>query len=124
MGPGHAIGEIALIDGNPRSASARATENVIIFSLKRENFLELVNQGNHAGYKLLQNLVSVLSDRVRQVGDRYVDIFSKPGDTIAELNQRMGQLQDLQAMVAGSGDAKKDLLELVGYTGHLAPSSK
>ncbi|MBT6175969.1 MAG: cyclic nucleotide-binding domain-containing protein [Deltaproteobacteria bacterium] len=124
LGPGHAIGEIALIDGNPRSASARATENVIIFSLKRENFLALVNEGNHAGYKLLQNLVSVLSDRVRQVGDRYVDIFSKPGDTIAELNQRMGQLQDLQAMVAGSGDAKKDLLELVGYTGHLAPSSK
>jgi hypothetical protein len=36
----------------------------------------------------------------------------------------MGQLQALQAMVAGSSEDKKDLLELVGYTGHLAPSSK
>ena len=87
--------------------------------------MELVDAGNRAGYKVLENLVSTVTDRVRQVSERYVDIFSKPGDTIAELNQRMGQLQELQAMVVGNpGEDKKDLLDLVGYTGHLAPSSK
>jgi|TARA_B100001758_G_C18244591_1_gene522469 CRP/FNR family cyclic AMP-dependent transcriptional regulator len=125
LGPGHAIGEVALLDGNPRSASAKSKEEVIIFALKRTSFLELVDEGNRAGYKVLENLVSTVTDRVRQVSQRYVEIFSKPGDTIAELNQRMGQLQELQAMVAGSpGEDKKDLLDMVGYTGHLAPSSK
>lgn len=123
LGPGHPIGEIALLDGNPRSASARAVEDTIIFALKRAQFLELVQSESQAAFKLVHNLVSTLADRVRQVGNRYVDIFSKPGDTIVELNQRMSQLQELQAMVAGRED-KKDLLELVGYTGHLAPSSK
>ena len=58
------------------------------------------------------------------VDNRYIDIYSKPGDTIAELNQRREQLRELQATVEGAPQSDDDLLKMIGYTGHLVPSSK
>jgi CRP-like cAMP-binding protein len=124
LGPGHAVGEISLLDGKPRSASVRAKTECVIFALKRDDFDQLLNGGNPAGMKLLDNMVQELAQRVRIVDNRYIDIFSKPGDTIAELNQRREQLRELQAAVVGAPQSDDDLMKMIGYTGHLAPSSK
>ena len=124
LGPGHAVGEIALLDGKPRSASVRAKTECIIFALKRDDFDQLLNGGNPAGMKLLDNMVQELAQRVRIVDNRYIEVFSKPGDTIAELNQRLDQLKELQATVEGAPQSNDDLMKMIGYTGHLAPSSK
>ena len=74
--------------------------------------------------KLLDNMVQELAQRVRIVDNRYIDIYSKPGDTIAELNQRREQLRELQATVEGAPQSDDDLMKMIGYTGHLVPSSK
>ena len=124
LGPGHAVGEISLLDGKPRSASVRAKTECIIFALKRDDFDQLLNGGNPAGMKLLDNMVQELAQRVRIVDNRYIDIYSKPGDTIAELNQRREQLRELQATVEGAPQSDDDLMKMIGYTGHLVPSSK
>ena len=124
LGPGHAVGEISLLDGKPRSASVRAKTECVIFALKRDDFDQLLNGGNPAGMKLLDNMVQELAQRVRIVDNRYIDIFSKPGDTIAELSQRREQLRELQAAVVGAPQSDDDLMKMIGYTGHLAPSSK
>ena len=124
QGPGHAVGKISLLDGKPRSASVRAKTECVIFALKRDDFDQLLNGGNPAGMKLLDNMVQELAQRVRIVDNRYIDIFSKPGDTIAELSQRREQLRELQAAVVGAPQSDDDLMKMIGYTGHLAPSSK
>jgi len=54
MGPGDVFGEIALIDGLPRTADATAIDRVELMVLRRAEFLELVRRENELSLHLLQ----------------------------------------------------------------------
>jgi CRP/FNR family cyclic AMP-dependent transcriptional regulator len=54
MGPGDIFGEIALIDGLPRTADATAIDRVELMMLRRAEFLELVRRENELSLHLLQ----------------------------------------------------------------------
>ena len=54
MGPGDVFGEIALIDGLPRTADATAIDRVELMVLQRAEFLELVRRENELSLHLLQ----------------------------------------------------------------------
>ncbi|MEN6616765.1 MAG: cyclic nucleotide-binding domain-containing protein, partial [Syntrophorhabdus sp.] len=43
IGPGRSLGEMSIIDGLPRSASAKAVEKTKVLVLTRDNFNTLVN---------------------------------------------------------------------------------
>ncbi len=61
MGPGDAFGEIGLLDGKPRTASATALARTELIILRRERFLELL-----AGEPTLaMHLIQLLCERVR-----------------------------------------------------------
>ena len=49
LGPGGALGEIALIDGGPRSATVTATTDVRAFSLASWNFKPFMSEPDVAG---------------------------------------------------------------------------
>ena len=77
LGPGDVFGEMSLIDGEPRSATAVAVEASEILMVPREEFLSLLNRQPGIAPKLLL----VLSRRLRQT-DRYVEslaFLSAPG---------------------------------------------
>lgn len=44
VGPGELLGEMAIVDGSPRSASVRALSPAEVFSLDRTQFLQIVEQ--------------------------------------------------------------------------------
>ena len=44
VGPGELLGEMAIVDGSPRSASVRALTAAEVFSLDRTQFLQIVEQ--------------------------------------------------------------------------------
>lgn len=116
------VGEVALIDGKRRSASVRCKGDVTYFVLMRDELERLIGSGNPAGLKLLDNLTRMLASRVRMVNQRYADIFSQAGDTIAKLNEKMLELQktieasatDESAEASSEGE---DLMKMVGYVG-------
>ncbi|MEB3298606.1 MAG: Crp/Fnr family transcriptional regulator [Candidatus Sericytochromatia bacterium] len=94
LGPGDLFGEMSLIDGEPRSATAVSVETSEILLVSREDFLALLDRQPGIAPKLLL----VLSRRLRQT-DRHVEslaFLSAPG--------RVARLLLAMADEAGAGD--------------------
>jgi CRP/FNR family cyclic AMP-dependent transcriptional regulator len=62
IGPGEIFGEIALLDGKPRSADATAIEDTVLMEVERKRFLPFLLK-NEA---LVERLLVVLCDRLRR----------------------------------------------------------
>ncbi len=75
IGPGKTFGEMSLIDGEPRSASAVALDDSKILVLTEENFHRLVYQYPHLGAMVLLKLSKLMSQRLRQTSDLLVDFL-------------------------------------------------
>ena len=63
LGPGDFLGEIALVDGGRRTASARAETDVRVLVLGRREFHTLVNQFP----EVRESVLSALAERVRRL---------------------------------------------------------
>ncbi len=66
LNPGEFFGEMALLDGLPRSASAKAASDVIILKITRNNYMLLRQQHPQTALKIIDILIKVLSNRLRQ----------------------------------------------------------
>ena len=67
---GRTLGEMSMIDGEPRFASCLATEPVLIAVLTRENLARIIVEQPMLGAKILMELVLMLSQRLRHTGGR------------------------------------------------------
>jgi len=65
LGPDDVFGEMAVLDGGKRSATARIAEGAVLFGLTRGDFDKLANQNPALGLKLALNIVRIFSGRVR-----------------------------------------------------------
>jgi CRP-like cAMP-binding protein len=70
LSSGELVGELALLDERPRSASARAVENCTLYRLKRDCFVKLIYQSS----SLDEYLIRLLSARVRY-NTEYVELL-------------------------------------------------
>ena len=61
LGPGDFLGEIALVDGRPRTATARAVGPVKAIVIRRPDFLELIDR--HPAVRL--GVLMALTERIR-----------------------------------------------------------
>ena len=67
LGKGQVIGEMALIDGGPRSATVRAlTTPTVIEVIRREAFEKLCEENTRIGYLVMRNLAADLSFKLRR----------------------------------------------------------
>lgn len=62
LGPGEYFGELALIDGGPRSASVTAASDMICYGLTFWEFRPLIERNGAIGWKLLQALAKRLRE--------------------------------------------------------------
>jgi len=69
MGPGEVIGEIALVDSNPRSASVVALEPAELLTLHRRDLEPFLQQHPNVAIQL----ASVLARRVRRLSEKAED---------------------------------------------------
>lgn len=75
LGPEDIFGEMAVIDGLPRSATARVAEDAELISLKKKELEKLCNENAALALKLVSNIVKVFSKRVREANEEYRDML-------------------------------------------------
>lgn len=70
VGPGSVIGEMALLDGAPRSASCTTVSTVQAAGLSRRGLEALIDQQPRAAAKLLVGLGARTAERLRALGEQ------------------------------------------------------
>ncbi len=76
MGVGDFFGEMALLDGNPRSASAVAHGVARVLRIGRDEFSALMSENPYLGLKVVIRLARNLTDRLRKTNDQVVEMVS------------------------------------------------
>ncbi|WP_022668809.1 cyclic nucleotide-binding domain-containing protein [Desulfospira joergensenii] len=67
------FGEMALLDGEPRSATGVSTEDTIIFFISEKNLLALTDDDPTLGFKLVWKIARLVSQRLRKTTGMLVD---------------------------------------------------
>lgn len=70
---GRSIGEMALIDGEPRSATCIAVESTVLLLLTKQGFQALSDKHAALALKLLLRITRLMSRRLRLTSGRLVD---------------------------------------------------
>jgi CRP-like cAMP-binding protein len=79
-GPGSVIGEIALVDNRPRSASVSANGTVSYARINADALRRFMGQSPQTGLLMLSNLARVLAMRLREASATIEDLDGKIGD--------------------------------------------
>jgi CRP/FNR family cyclic AMP-dependent transcriptional regulator len=114
MGPGEVIGEIALLDGERRSATVSAVEKTELLTLDRRELLPFLE----ANPRVAIGLARVLAGRVRQLSDRAEDRQTMPlPGRIAKRLLALSEQYGKRPIVGGPVEVRmpqQDLADLVG----------
>jgi len=65
LGPGDSVGEMAVLDNAPRSATARAEEETEVLRIGSEEFYEIL----HEHVEIAEGVIRVLSQRLRRLDE-------------------------------------------------------
>jgi len=113
IGPGEIFGEIAVLDGAPRSADATANSSCELFIIDRRDFLPFIR--SHP--TLAMKLIELLCGRLRQTSEQVEQIILQnlPG----RLASALLNLTEKRKLDAGSGTiaiTQQEISEMVGMT--------
>lgn len=75
LGPEDIFGDMAVIDGLPRAATARVAEDAELISLRKQDFETLCQSDPPLALKLVLNIMRNFSKRTRAAGDEYRDML-------------------------------------------------
>jgi len=86
---GACFGEIAILDGQPRSATIKAIEDSIALRISREAFEALLDQDHSVAFKLLRHLAVMLAQRARSTTERLSELVleAEAGQVQREVTQ-------------------------------------
>jgi CRP-like cAMP-binding protein len=77
LDPGKTVGEMSMIDGEPRFATCVAAERCLLAVLTRESLARIILEQPVLGAKILMELVLMLSQRLRQTSRRLVGYMDR-----------------------------------------------
>jgi CRP/FNR family transcriptional regulator, cyclic AMP receptor protein len=73
LGTGKTIGEMTIIDGEPRSASAITASDATLMVLTEAHFRKLINEWPHVAVLLVLKIAKLMSQYLRQTSGRLID---------------------------------------------------
>lgn len=76
LGPGEVVGEMAMLDSEPRSASVTAEEDSLLLRLDQEPFYDLMDER----IEVVRGIIGVLSSRLRNAVGTMRDLRAEQGD--------------------------------------------
>ncbi len=110
FGPGEYFGEMAFIDGAPRSASVVAREQTHVWIFSRKDLGQLME--NHPGivFSLLQGLI----ERLRETNEKVENLaFRDVYGRIARFFMQLG-VQDQEKLIIGERLTHQDIANMIG----------
>jgi len=115
LGPGDFFGELALLDGLPRSASAEAVEDSALYALDREDFQRELARAPD----LAMALLAALSDRLRRMTEyteslALQDVYGRLAHLLLDLAERHGHQDD--GLVIDLPLSQMELARMIGAT--------
>jgi len=85
LGPGSFFGEMSIIDGLARSASAVADEPSILYCISKDDLDRKLNGNSVAALKIIRAFARTMSYRLRKMNEELIRLFSDPDRTIREI---------------------------------------
>jgi CRP-like cAMP-binding protein len=95
LGPGEFFGEMAFLDGGPRSANVSCVEESTVLRIDRNSFEKLAARRPGIGYKVTMKIACALAERLRASNDVVEDFFSNPNKAIVEFKTRLLKIQTM-----------------------------
>jgi CRP/FNR family transcriptional regulator/CRP/FNR family cyclic AMP-dependent transcriptional regulator len=116
-GPGDVFGEMALLDGQARSASADASEDTVTFTLGREEFQKHLATSP----ELAAALIALLSTRLRRVMAytetlAFLDVQGRLARALLDLAERHGARTEGGGVEVDLDLTQTELARMVGAT--------
>jgi CRP/FNR family transcriptional regulator, cyclic AMP receptor protein len=133
LGPGDAFGELSIVDGGPRSASAEALEPTVALVITREVLLDLATRDSGLTEALLRTLGALLRRLTEQASDLvFLDLAGRMAKLLAVLAAERGSetpegieldanltQTDLAGMVGASRQSVNQILQGFARRGYL-----
>jgi CRP/FNR family cyclic AMP-dependent transcriptional regulator len=133
LGPGDAFGELSIVDGGPRSASAEALEPTVALVITREVLLDLATRDSGLTEALLRTLGALLRRLTEQASDLvFLDLPGRMAKLLAVLAAERGSetpegieldanltQTDLAGMVGASRQSVNQILQGFARHGYL-----
>jgi CRP/FNR family transcriptional regulator/CRP/FNR family cyclic AMP-dependent transcriptional regulator len=114
--PGEIFGELAVIDGLPRSASAVAVMDTIVHTLGRERFREYMRRWPQLALNFMLTLTKKVRYNTQQVDSlASMDISRRLARKLLELGQNYGTAE-AQGVRLNTALTQSDLASLIGAT--------
>ena len=112
---GDFFGEMSLIDGQPRSATAKTMEKTILLQLRRTDFIAHLHQ--HPMTSL--NIIAEMSARLRRSSDiisnlGLLDVYSRPARVLIEMAKTDGIEGEDATILIPQRPSQQDLASMIG----------
>jgi CRP/FNR family cyclic AMP-dependent transcriptional regulator len=127
--PPATFGEVALLDGGPRSASAEAVERSRLLVVTRAELVGLLRSEEQVAEALLRTLGTIVRRTTRQVGDlAFLDLQGRVARRLLELagggngdaaRTRQMTQAELASMVSGARQTVKQALRSMEARGYI-----
>jgi CRP/FNR family cyclic AMP-dependent transcriptional regulator len=115
-GPGDCLGELSLVDGEPRSATAVALERVDALALHRQDFLDLLDRRRSVERAVMKGLAAMVRRLSTHVHDlSSLDVEERLAKKLLELAARHGEATPDGTRIAARL-SQQDLARMVGLT--------
>jgi len=75
VGAGKTLGEMSMVDGEPRFATCVAAEDTTFAVLDRKGFREIIDKQPVLASKILLHLVALLNQRLRQTSAKLLEVM-------------------------------------------------
>lgn len=111
------FGELALLDGEPRSASVVALDSTEVLVLRRDDFLKQITHNP----ELCIKIVGVLGDRLRKANHQieslvFLDVCGRLARMLLDMAEQQEPQTTAQGMVLEIDYSRTELANLVGTT--------
>ena len=116
LGPGEFFGELALLDGEPRSSDAVTMEPSSFLLLEQSEFLQFVEEHPRVAHRVMEVLSRRLRDNNQLVQDAaFFDIAARLARVILRLAKSVGQA-DASGITIGRRLTQNELAGMIGTT--------